>query len=79
MVEILDGPPEWAGTAYQTDEDMVADEIGLTHPRWVGTPVGPRRGRCTPTPRWRWPVTGTAIATRDPGRSGAAVTALART
>jgi hypothetical protein len=49
MVEILDGPPEWAGTAYQTDEDMVADEIGLTHPRWVGTPVGPRRGRCTPT------------------------------
>jgi hypothetical protein len=39
MVEILDGPPEWAGVVYETDEDMVADEIGMTHPRWVGTPV----------------------------------------
>jgi hypothetical protein len=39
LVEILDGPPEWAGVAYETDEDMVADEIGLTHPRWRGTPV----------------------------------------
>jgi hypothetical protein len=43
-VEILDGPPEWAGTAYETDDDMVADEIGLSHPRWRGTPVGVRRG-----------------------------------
>ena len=24
---------------YETDEDMVADEIGLIHPRWRGTPV----------------------------------------
>src|ERR671912_702187 len=40
LVEILDGPPEWAGTVYETDEDMVAEEIGLTHPRWRGTPVG---------------------------------------
>jgi hypothetical protein len=40
MVEILDGPPEWAGVAYETDEDMVADEIGMSHPGWRGTPVG---------------------------------------
>jgi hypothetical protein len=39
FVEILDGPPEWAGVVYETDEDMVADEIGLIHPRWRGTPV----------------------------------------
>jgi hypothetical protein len=39
MVEILDGPPEWAGVAYETDDDMVAEEIGLSHPRWRGTPV----------------------------------------
>ena len=39
MVEILDGPPEWAGVAYETDEDMVASEIGLSHPSWRGTPV----------------------------------------
>jgi hypothetical protein len=39
MVEILDGPPEWAGAVYESPEDMVADEIGKTHPRWVGTPV----------------------------------------
>ena len=39
MVEILDGPPEWAGVVYESPEDMVADEIGKTHPRWVGTPV----------------------------------------
>jgi hypothetical protein len=38
-VEILDGPPEWAGAVYETDEDMVADEIGLTHPRWRRTPL----------------------------------------
>jgi len=43
-VEILDGPPEWAGVVYETDEDMVADEIGLTHPRWRGTPVRVERG-----------------------------------
>jgi hypothetical protein len=40
MVEILDGPPEWAGVTYETDEDMVADEIGMSHPGWRGTPVG---------------------------------------
>jgi hypothetical protein len=39
MVEILDGPPEWAGAVYESPEDMVGDEIGKTHPRWVGTPV----------------------------------------
>jgi len=39
MVEILDGPPEWAGAVYESPEDMVADKIGKTHPRWVGTPV----------------------------------------
>jgi hypothetical protein len=44
LVEILDGPPEWAGVAYETDEDMVADEIGMSHPRWRGTPVGIRWG-----------------------------------
>jgi hypothetical protein len=43
LVEILDGPPEWAGTAHETDEDMVADEIGLTHPRWGGTPLASYR------------------------------------
>jgi hypothetical protein len=40
LVEILDGPPEWAGVTYESPEDMVADEIGLIHPRWRGTPVG---------------------------------------
>jgi hypothetical protein len=40
LVEILDGPPEWAGVLYETDEDMVADEIGMSHPGWRGTPVG---------------------------------------
>jgi hypothetical protein len=40
LVEILDGPQEWAGVIYETDEDMVADEIGMIHPRWRGTPVG---------------------------------------
>jgi hypothetical protein len=44
LVEILDGPPEWAGVAYETDEDMVASEIGLSHPRWRGTPVRVRWG-----------------------------------
>jgi hypothetical protein len=29
---------------YETDEDMVADEIGMSHPRWRGTPVGVGRG-----------------------------------
>jgi hypothetical protein len=40
VVEIIDGPPEWAGTVYETDEDMVAEEIGKSHPGWRGTPVG---------------------------------------
>jgi hypothetical protein len=38
--EILDGPPEWAGTQFESPEVDLADEIGLTHPRWRGTPVG---------------------------------------
>ena len=38
-VEVLDGPVEWAGAVFESPEDMVADEIGLTHPRWRGTPV----------------------------------------
>jgi hypothetical protein len=28
MVEILDGPPEWAGAVFESPEDMVASEIG---------------------------------------------------
>jgi hypothetical protein len=39
-VEILDGPQEWAGAVFESPQDMVADEIGLIHPRWRGTPVG---------------------------------------
>jgi hypothetical protein len=39
LVEILNGPPEWSGVIYESPEDMVADEIGLIHPRWRGTPV----------------------------------------
>jgi hypothetical protein len=27
---------------FESPEDMVADEIGLTHPRWRGTPLGHR-------------------------------------
>jgi hypothetical protein len=37
IVEILDGPPEWAGAAFETDDDDA--EFGLPHPRWRGTPV----------------------------------------
>jgi hypothetical protein len=43
FVEILDGPPEWAGTVYETDEDDLV-EFGLPHPRWVRTPVGLPQG-----------------------------------
>ena len=39
LVEILDGPPEWAGVVFESPEDIVADEIGLIHPRWWGTPL----------------------------------------
>jgi hypothetical protein len=39
LVEILDGPPEWAGTQFESPEEDLADEIGLTHPRWRGTPL----------------------------------------
>jgi hypothetical protein len=31
--------PSGPGVAYESPEDMVADEIGKTHPRWVGSPV----------------------------------------
>jgi hypothetical protein len=37
LVEILDGPPEWAGVVFETDDDDA--EFGLPHPRWVRTPV----------------------------------------
>jgi hypothetical protein len=37
LVEILDGPPEWAGAVFESDDDDA--EFGLPHPRWVGTPV----------------------------------------
>jgi hypothetical protein len=52
----------------ESDEDMVASEIGLSHPRWRGTPVRVRWGALYAMRRWRWSVT----ATRGPGRSGAA-------
>jgi hypothetical protein len=39
-VEILDGPREWAGTQFESPEEDMAEEIGLIHPRWRGTPVG---------------------------------------
>jgi len=34
LVEILDCPPEWARGGVRKPEDIVADEIGLIHPRW---------------------------------------------
>jgi hypothetical protein len=43
LVELLDGPLEWAGAEFESPEDMVAEEIGLTHPRWRGTPLGSQR------------------------------------
>jgi hypothetical protein len=42
MVEILDGPPEWAGTQFESPEEDMAEEIGMSHPGWRGTPVGIR-------------------------------------
>jgi hypothetical protein len=42
MVEILDGPPEWAGTQFESPEQDMAEEIGMSHPGWRGTPVGIR-------------------------------------
>ena len=39
FAEILDGPPEWAGTQFESPEEDMAEEIGLIHPRWRGTPV----------------------------------------
>jgi hypothetical protein len=42
MVEILDGPPEWAGTQFEGPEEDMAEEIGMSHPGWRGTPVGIR-------------------------------------
>jgi hypothetical protein len=43
LVEILDGPPEWAGTVYESSEDDNPSEIGKTHPRWHGTPLANQR------------------------------------
>ena len=77
MVEILDGPPEWAGAVYETDEDMVADEIGMSHPDWRGTRSGSAGRRCMPTARGRWSGTGTATATWDPGAVGIGVSVTA--
>ena len=42
MVEIVDGPPEWAGTQFESPEQDMAEEIGMSHPGWRGTPVGIR-------------------------------------
>ena len=42
MVEILDGPPEWSGTQFESPEEDMAEEIGMSHPGWRGTPVGIR-------------------------------------
>jgi hypothetical protein len=36
----VDGPPEWAGTQFESPEEDMAEEIGLSHPGWRGTPVG---------------------------------------
>jgi hypothetical protein len=44
LVEILDGPPEWAGTVYESPEEDNASVIGLTHPRWHGSPLASQRG-----------------------------------
>jgi hypothetical protein len=43
LVEILDGPPEWAGTVYESPEVDNTSVIGLTHPRWHGTPLASQR------------------------------------
>jgi len=62
VAEILDGPPEWAGTQFESPEEDMAEEIGLIYPRWRGTPVWVAGERCMPTERLRWRVTGTATA-----------------
>jgi hypothetical protein len=36
-VEILDGPEEWAGAVFESED--VDAEFGLPHPRWRGTPL----------------------------------------
>jgi hypothetical protein len=79
LVEILDGPPEWAGVAYETDEDMVADEIGLSHPRWRGTPVRVRWGALYAYEKVEVVGDRHRYRYQGPGRSGAAVSAWART
>jgi hypothetical protein len=66
---------EWAGAVFESPEDMVADEIGLTHPRWRE----PRwaTGRCMPMARSRSSVTDTGTATRVPRALAATVTPAA--
>jgi hypothetical protein len=39
-VEILDGPQEWAGAVFESED--VDAEFGLPHPRWKGTPLASR-------------------------------------
>ena len=53
MVEILDGPPEWAGMVFESPEEDMAEEIGMSHPPWRGTPVGIRRGGTVCLPQGR--------------------------
>ena len=42
-VEILDGPPEWAGTVHESPAQDNTSLIGLSHPRWRGTPLASQR------------------------------------
>jgi len=74
-IEILDGPPEWAGVVFESEDDDA--EFGLPHPRWVGTRWESGGERCMPTGKWRWLVTVTATATRDPTELDAADIATA--
>lgn len=53
MVEILDGPPEWAGTQFEGPEEDMAEEIGMSHPGWRGTRCGLQGALCMPTARSR--------------------------
>jgi hypothetical protein len=73
MVEILDGPLEWAGAVYETDEDMVADEIGMSHPGWSGTPVGIRWSALYAYRKVEVVGDRHRYAIRDPGALGPAV------
>ena len=73
FAEILDGPPEWAGTQFESPEEDMAEEIGLIHPAGDGPRYGWAGERCMPTERLRWRVTGTATAMWGPETLGRAV------